>query len=583
MPLTAPLPPELREQFADPAFSLRAFARFQDLETGKDVPFDPTTITHDLQNTILSYWSNPPLDANGFTRWLVVLKYRQAGSSTTSNNAAYCKTAYIPGWDHVTVADNRDRADYLHQRTHFMHSRWPEEIRSPTMHAGQVRQLRFDPAFGGLMRVLSAEAGGAGIGQTPDSMHGSECPLWPDLDETISYIQPSWANRRHVLVVFESTPMPAHEPSSEEWQRLYATAAHGEGRWTAAFFPFWDGKLNRRPWPEDWTPDIEELRLMEQYGPMGLEWENLAFRRHQLTDVPKLKRNPEFFGIFYPFDDLTCWQQAGGGVISSVHLERHRKSVLVPWRPTENVVRFEDPKKGEQYVIGVDPAGRAARDHAAFQVLRINRGRWSQVAVFAAAIEPDLVFPLLMATAEAYNNAMIVVEANGVGEGILTPLKLMRYRNVYHGENGKPGLPASGPANDRYLEWLVDALQDELVLRDSDTVAQLGTYRADKRIEDPVTSEMLRGTIGKKRRERHHWDKVSALQMAVAGARRINRAAKPIVVVDPNSAEPPRGVENVLPISATMTADQWHKYREALKSDATPKRFKIRYRPLKKR
>ena len=66
---------------------------------------------------------------------------------------------------------------------------------------------------------------------------------------------------------------------------------------------------------------------------------------------------------------------------------------------------------------------------------------------------------------------------------------------------------------------MVDALMDKLIIRDEDLVEQLGTYKNDKRVEDGVVAEQLRGAIGRRRRARHHWDKVSALLMLVVGAR----------------------------------------------------------------
>jgi hypothetical protein len=57
-----------------------------------------------------------------------------------------------------------------------------------------------------------------------------------------------------------------------------------------------------------------------------------------------------------------------------------------------------------------------------------------------------------------------------------------------------------------------------LVLRDSDLVDQIATYKNDKVIERTARSETLGGRTGG-RRDRHHWDKVSALLMACRGAR----------------------------------------------------------------
>ena len=68
---------------------------------------------------------------------------------------------------------------------------------------------------------------------------------------------------------------------------------------------------------------------------------------------------------------------------------------------------------------------------------------------------------------------------------------------------------------------------DEIVLNDQDTLEQLMSYKNDKRIEEGANSELVRGAPSKRRRDRHHWDKVSALIMAIVGARWLPRRSKP--------------------------------------------------------
>ena len=120
---------QLLNTLRSPAHALPAFGEVHDQKTGRFAKFDPTRITHTLQSVVLDYMSNPPRLPSGETQFLTLLAYRQAGKSLTSEYAAYCKAAYIPGWDHVCIADNRDRADYLHKRVHHLHQRWPDQLR----------------------------------------------------------------------------------------------------------------------------------------------------------------------------------------------------------------------------------------------------------------------------------------------------------------------------------------------------------------------------------------------------------------------------------------------------------------------
>ena len=190
---------------------------------------------------------------------------------------------------------------------------------------------------------------------------------------------------------------------------------------------------------------------------------------------------------------------------------------LRPWTPP--YVEYAPPRPNSLYVMGVDPCGHAARDHAAFQVLEVSDGEWRQVAVYADHSEPLAFTKEVMTTAERYNEALVVVESNGVGQSILALLRNWKYRRIYYEGVRRPGLTSTAQSLDRMTAILIDSLLDELVLHDEDTVEQLQSYRHDKRMEESAHAELIRGDPSTRRRERHHWDKISALMMATAGAR----------------------------------------------------------------
>ena len=115
------------EALRDPALSLPRFGWIIDQKTGKKLKYDSQAITKNLQNTILSYVSNPPISEHGQTKWLALLGYRQGGKSTSAELAFYTRAAYTYGHDHVCIADTSDRAEYLHKRVHHLHGKWPEK------------------------------------------------------------------------------------------------------------------------------------------------------------------------------------------------------------------------------------------------------------------------------------------------------------------------------------------------------------------------------------------------------------------------------------------------------------------------
>ena len=564
------------EALRDPSLSLPRFGWIIDQKTGKKLRYDSKAITKNLQDTILSYVSNPPISEHGQTKWLALLGYRQGGKSTSAELAFYTRAAYTYGHDHVCIADKKERADYLHQRVHVTHAQWPEEVRSPTVKAREVRQLTFDPeiGLGGKMRILSAQGGAVGIGQSPDSMHGSECPFWPDAGSSMNLIQPSMINRDHSLMLLESTPAPSDAPSVEWWRDLCRDAKMGLGRWVYAFFPYWDGVLNSRPWNKDWSLENNEIRLLEEFGPKGLTKDNLAFRRLMLETDTEMRRHPGLFDVFYPKDDISCWFASSKGVIPKHVIQNQLKNPLQEWDAP--YMEYEAPEGGAIYAIGVDPAGYAARDHAAFQVLKVYDGEWTQVACYAGHTEPVEFAREIIRVHNRYNSAKIGVEINGVGAAVVALLQEAGVKNhLYYEKPFRPGITTTSKSLDQMLGWLIDAFRDELIICDRDTIAQALSYGHDKRTERSVVAELLQGNgQGSRRRERHHWDKISALIMAIVVARDLPRRSK---------KETPEELENIL-LFKDMTYDQVTSYRESLtKDEADQQRTRRRYRSSRKR
>jgi len=285
---------------------------------------------------------------------------------------------------------------------------------------------------------------------------------------------------------------------------------------------------------------------------------------------PEIRRNPDLFGVYYPFDDVTCWVAVSSAVIHPSLLRRHREQKLQEW--VGPYQEYEEPEPGAVYVIGVDPAGYAARDHAAFQVLKVYDGEWTQVACFADHTEPLPFTRKILQIAHRYHDATVAVESNGVGAAVLALLEEMECKNVYYEKAYRPGITATSKSVDQMLSWLQEALKDELVLHDADTVDQLTSYKHDKRVERGASNEILYGKgPGKRRRDRHHWDKISALQMAVTAARRAPRRLK-------DGGEDGK-TENIV-LFRDMSWDRVEKYRkeEAQRKGQTKNRKRARYR-----
>lgn len=568
--------PEMALALRLPKISLPEYGTVSDLEYNSEIiKFDPDRATWKLQQTVVSYFSEesliPGMDE---TYWLAILKGRQSGSSTTCANCLLPLTMYSPGTTSGIIADERSRADEVFTRLNLAYNNWPDEIRTDRVTGAETRSLTL-PGIDSRVIIRSAEQAGVGIGLSVENLVGTEPPMWADLEEAMSQIQPAMLNRKRSKWVQESTPQPLDAPSGQAWFEHWRLARRGNGRWRGAFFPYWDSKANRRPWPEGASVDLEEIRLLERYGKTdqwghpGLTLENLAFRRWTMETDSRIKRNPAMFDVWYPSNDISCWITQDGGIIPPHIIDLIDKMELQE-ESTDGLTIFKEPDPNATYVIGADPAGYG-RDHSAFQVLEVWDDEWLQVASFGKNCDPIVYEDLLYDIGKKYNWALIGPESNGVGISTINALRRRNYRNVYYSNNFKPGVHKSAGAQEEWLDMLVDSiLNRRLILRGEDTVLQLRGYRHDKMNERSQRSVVLDPSRKNKRRERHHWDKVSALMLAVAMAPRAPRRYKPV-----------QQPENVVLLSKDMTWAQWLEYQErvATRRDASrPRRVHGRRR-----
>ena len=187
-------------------------------------------------------------------------------------------------------------------------------------------------------------------------------------------------------------------------------------------------------------------------------------------------------------------------------------------------------------------------------------------------LSPDTTDPVdfakrLNAVGRKYNNALVGVESNGVGVATLALLEEMNYPNLYYEKAYKPGIASTVKSVPQMLSYLQDALMDYMVLNDEDTVGQLGSYREDKSTERSASSELLGSATKGKRRDRHHWDKVSALQLACVVARAAPRRYK--------QDQKPAELDNVV-LFRDMTYEQLQEYRKA-GNKSNKRRVRARY------
>ncbi len=104
-----------------------------------------------------------------------------------------------------------------------------------------------------------------------------------------------------------------------------------------------------------------------------------------------------------------------------------------PIKIKDNIRYYEKPKAGHQYIMCVDVSKGRGQDYSTFNVIRITNKDFKQVCTFRDNIISPLIFPdLLMKVAKQYNDCLVVIENNDVGQVVCNAIHYeYEYENLF--------------------------------------------------------------------------------------------------------------------------------------------------------
>lgn len=356
----------------------------------------------------------------------IVLKARQMGMSTWIAGRFFLKTITRPGTLTVQVAHNREAAEQIFRMVHRFYEQLPEGLHEGALRASRVNagQIQF-PELDSEYRVESAADMNAGRGMTIQNLHCSEVARWErNGAETMASLRAALAPGGEL--VLESTPNGAHGCFYDEWRRADETGT------VRHFFPWWmepayAGTVSAE---EPWTD--EERELAEAHGLTGSQ---IAYRRQLRASFLQLAAQE------YAEDPETCFLASGNCVFDLESIAQRMRAVAEPRTQRRNgeVWIWYPPLKGRRYVMGVDAAGGGtAGDYAAAQVIDLETGL--QCAELRGHLDPWTLAKETAALGREYNGAMMAVERNNHGHGVLAFLRTAELYPWIHEQNGAPGL-----------------------------------------------------------------------------------------------------------------------------------------------
>lgn len=162
---------------------------------------------------------------------------------------------------------------------------------------------------------------------------------------------------------------------------------------------------------------------------------------------------------------------------------------------------YEKPKRNREYVMICDVAEGVGGDSSSIQVVDVTELPWQQVAVYDDnLIKTNLFASVINNIGTAYNQALVIVENNSIGESVLNSLNFdHEYENLLF-DNKKFGLrmtKGSKQIGCGHIKTFIE--QDKLMIHDLGTIEQFtyferqnnGTFSASKSKHDDLVTPLI--------------------------------------------------------------------------------------------
>jgi hypothetical protein len=376
----------------------------------------------------------------------IVLKARQLGMTTYIAARFFIHTITQPGTLTVQVAHTQESAEEIFRIVHRFWENLPEALQRGALirSRANIRQIAF-PHLDSEYRVATAADPNAGRGMTIHHLHCSEVARWPrDGAETLASLRA--AVPRDGEIVLESTPNGAGGIFYEEWQRA------GETGYTQHFFPWWYEASYQLETSGVGAVTSDEEELARR---VGLDERQIAWRRVNRAQLRGLAAQE------FAEDAVSCFRASGECVFDLDAINRAFADSGEPFESQDNgrLLFWFPPKAGKQYLIGVDPAGGGSEgDYSCAQVIERTKG--IQCAELHGHFPLRELAGRLIALANSYNRALLVVERNNHGYGVLAHLQSQGYTNLYR-ESGQDGWLTSALSRPAMIENLAAVLATE--------------------------------------------------------------------------------------------------------------------------
>ena len=366
----------------------------------------------------------------------IVLKARQVGITTYIAARFFVQTITRPGTLTVQVAHTEESAQAIFNIVHRFWENLPNSrVRRGALikSRSNIRQIVF-PRLDSEYRVETADDN-AGRGMTIHNLHCSEVSRWPrGAEDTLASLRAAVVPDGEI--VLESTPNGAAGLFYEEWQKAE------ENGYARHFFPWWFENSYKQDVTKKPLGELteEEKDLIAKHG---LSAEQIGWRRTRWR-IARGKAAEE-----YAEDSVSCFLASGECVFDLEAIEKAAALAPAASESEDNgrCSIWLPPQEKKQYIVGVDAAGGGTEgDYACAEVIERTSGL--QCAEWHGHFPPYELARKVVKLAKRFRNALVAVERNNHGYGVLAHLKEIGYEHLFvkDGQEGWPTNVVTRPA-----------------------------------------------------------------------------------------------------------------------------------------
>lgn len=368
-----------------------------------------------------------------WTRRMILPKSRQEGISTGVEALFFVEAQLIPGLV-VAIVSHEDYATRrLLDKIDIFHKHLPAEMKSKMFHDSD-NEKSFEN--GSTIYIGTAGQRAFGRGDTIHRVLVSEEAHYADAEKLLSGL--AEAVPMSGYLIRESTPLG----DSGHFYTSVQDCIEGKSDYRLVPFYWWLSDDYRVPRGSplvleeergelDYTPKEVELMLEK-----GLDEEQIRWKRWKVRSM-RSENKGNLFPQEYIEDLETCWLGPPDKVFMEVEEQLQSMSLRArePIKQEGILEIWKEPEPGARYIFWVDPCGGESptdNDPHDGVVLKLGPGGLEHVASIQSRMEQKPFAYKIAEIGVKYNLALLVVERNGVGKGVLNYLvNDISYKNLY--------------------------------------------------------------------------------------------------------------------------------------------------------